>query len=115
MITLPPNARLLCGSFSFSLPVLPESCTDGIKNQDEIGIDCGGATCDACPTGCFDTEDGRKCTTYIPFGPNDEYHMKCMVHINNTDTGLQSADSGCEIVMSPAPSPTLYNASDAYK
>lgn len=25
-----------------------ETCTDGIKNQDEIDIDCGGTVCDAC-------------------------------------------------------------------
>ena len=27
----------------------PESCTDGIQNQDETGIDCGGTTCPSCP------------------------------------------------------------------
>ena len=26
------------------------SCSDGIQNQDETGVDCGGATCPACPT-----------------------------------------------------------------
>lgn len=26
------------------------TCSDGTKNQDETGIDCGGATCAACPT-----------------------------------------------------------------
>jgi len=26
------------------------SCSDGIQNQDETGIDCGGSTCAACPT-----------------------------------------------------------------
>jgi cysteine-rich repeat protein len=26
------------------------SCTDGIKNQDETGIDCGGSACTACPS-----------------------------------------------------------------
>lgn len=29
-----------------------ETCTDGIQNQDETGVDCGG-TCDPCPT-CSD-------------------------------------------------------------
>ncbi len=27
-----------------------ETCSDGIMNQDETGIDCGGATCSACPS-----------------------------------------------------------------
>jgi uncharacterized protein (TIGR02145 family) len=26
-----------------------ETCEDGIQNQDETGVDCGGAFCDACP------------------------------------------------------------------
>ena len=26
------------------------SCSDGVQNQDETGVDCGGATCPACPT-----------------------------------------------------------------
>ena len=30
----------------------PETCTDGIRNQDETGVDCGGV-CNACPT-CSD-------------------------------------------------------------
>ena len=28
----------------------PASCEDGIQNQDETGVDCGGSTCPACPT-----------------------------------------------------------------
>jgi hypothetical protein len=28
-----------------------ESCSDGIKNQDETGVDCGGDNCDACQEG----------------------------------------------------------------
>ncbi len=31
----------------------PPACDDGIMNGDETGIDCGGATCPACPT-CTD-------------------------------------------------------------
>ncbi len=29
-------------------PVIPPSCYDGIQNQDETGIDCGGANCAPC-------------------------------------------------------------------
>lgn len=28
----------------------PATCTDGIQNSGETGVDCGGATCPACPT-----------------------------------------------------------------
>ena len=33
----------------FSTYTLVEQCTDGIKNYDETGVDCGGANCGACP------------------------------------------------------------------
>ncbi|MEO0468264.1 MAG: S8 family serine peptidase, partial [Bacteroidota bacterium] len=32
------------------------TCTDGIQNGQETGIDCGGPDCPACPTGCNGTE-----------------------------------------------------------
>jgi hypothetical protein len=34
-----------CGGSCDACP----SCSDGIQNQDETGIDCGGTICDACP------------------------------------------------------------------
>jgi len=35
------------------------TCSDGVQNQDESGVDCGGATCDACGVGgtCGDDSD----------------------------------------------------------
>ena len=36
-----------CGG---TCPACPPTCSDGIQNQDETGIDCGGLTCPACPT-----------------------------------------------------------------
>ena len=32
----------------------PPTCKDGIQNQDETGVDCGGSTCAACPTQFWD-------------------------------------------------------------
>ncbi len=32
------------------------TCTDGIQNGQETGVDCGGPDCPACPTGCNGTE-----------------------------------------------------------
>lgn len=40
------------GSFSFVGCSDDETCTDGIRNQDETGVDCGGS-CAPCPT-CSD-------------------------------------------------------------
>ena len=39
------------------------AATDGIMNQDETGIDCGGATCPACPPVCGDgvVDPGETC------------------------------------------------------
>ena len=28
--------------------LIAETCEDGLKNQDEDDVDCGGATCEAC-------------------------------------------------------------------
>jgi len=40
------------------------SCSDGVKNEDETDVDCGGSTCPHCPTGkaCLATSD---CTSDI--------------------------------------------------
>ena len=49
-----PRASLLA-SAACGAPT-PPTCTDGIQNGDETGVDCGGATCPSCPTGCTDNE-----------------------------------------------------------
>ena len=32
------------------------TCTDGIQNGDETGVDCGGSSCAPCQTGCSENE-----------------------------------------------------------
>ncbi len=49
----------------FDITITVPSCTDGILNQDETGIDCGGTICGPCPN-CYDgiqngTETGIDC------------------------------------------------------
>jgi hypothetical protein len=46
------NMSNVVNNYATVCNVIP-SCSDGILNQDETGIDCGGATCPACPT-CSD-------------------------------------------------------------
>ncbi len=41
-----------CGGSS--CPACPPTCTDGIQNGDETGVDCGGSSCPACPPTCSD-------------------------------------------------------------
>jgi hypothetical protein len=46
--------------------IAPATCDDGIQNQDEQGIDCGGMVCSPCPTFCgnkFYDESGP-CSSY---------------------------------------------------
>ncbi|PHS10932.1 MAG: hypothetical protein COA88_01195 [Kordia sp.] len=40
-----------CGSV-----VVTPTCTDGIQNGDETGVDCGGSSCAPCQTACTDNE-----------------------------------------------------------
>jgi expansin (peptidoglycan-binding protein) len=37
------------------------TCSDGIMNQDETGVDCGGSTCSACGTVNSGTVNGKAC------------------------------------------------------
>jgi hypothetical protein len=41
----------ICKDVGMGLKCQPPSCTDGIKNQDESDIDCGGAKCPGCAAG----------------------------------------------------------------
>jgi|GEM_PF-332912 len=45
------------GSNDFNVACGPPTCDDGVLNQDEQGVDCGGATCGACPPdACTDVD-----------------------------------------------------------
>lgn len=39
------------GNFAAWSAAFPPSCTDGLPNGNETGVDCGGGTCPACPDG----------------------------------------------------------------
>ncbi len=63
---------------------VPETCSDGIQNQDETGIDCGGV-CDPCPS-CSDGilnqgESGVDCGGPCP----DCFSEKMTAKINGDD------------------------------
>ena len=45
-----------CGGSSCSPCTVAPTCTDGIQNGDETGIDCGGSSCAPCQTACTDNE-----------------------------------------------------------
>ncbi|MDP4821123.1 MAG: hypothetical protein NWR67_08955, partial [Saprospiraceae bacterium] len=48
---------------SFTTPTLPPTCNDGIQNQDETGIDCGGA-CGVCSEPVFSNPPSNATLSY---------------------------------------------------
>lgn len=49
---------------------LPPTCDDGIQNQDETGVDCGGVCPDVCPPSCDDGIQNQGETGIDCGGPN---------------------------------------------
>jgi hypothetical protein len=77
------------------------SCTDGIKNQDETGIDCGGS-CAACPT-CNDGIKNQGETGVDCGGPCAAVCPTCSDGIQNqNETGID-----CGGPCSPCPAASL--------
>jgi hypothetical protein len=64
-----------------------ETCTDGIQNQDETGVDCGGATCSACEAdeGCTEASD---CAS----GYCDTDSGVCLADAPSCDDGVKNQD-----------------------
>lgn len=72
----------------------PATCTDGIQNQDETGVDCGGATCPACET-CSDGIQNQD-ETGIDCGGVCAPCPTCTDGIQNGDeTGVDCGGSVC--------------------
>ena len=93
-----------CGSFSygevedytvFLQAAAGPSCTDGIKNGDETGVDCGGTNCPACPEimGCTNPASHN----YNPQATNDDGSCQtCNDGIQNGDeTGVDCGGNKC--------------------
>ncbi len=67
------------------------SCTDGIKNQDETDIDCGGTKCSKC-------SNGKACVINSDCSSNQCTGGKCVVACTN-DAGCSSSGSFCQGAM----------------
>ncbi|MBD3638289.1 MAG: proprotein convertase P-domain-containing protein, partial [Crocinitomicaceae bacterium] len=81
------------------------SCTDGIQNGNETGIDCGGPDCVACPN-CFNgIQDGNE--TGIDCGPSCPQPCHCSDGILNGD----ETDVDCGGSCFPCPVPCNVDAS----
>ena len=76
-----------CYESGFSGEILVETCEDGLKNQDEIGVDCGGV----CPTSCNEVTcfglEGDVCS-------DGEYCPGNSLEVSNSD---RCCDVACEV------------------
>ena len=81
------------------------TCTDGIQNGNETGIDCGGSECPACPN-CFNgIQDGNE--TGVDCGGSCPEACHCSDGIQNFDeTGVDCGGADCF----PCPQPCQVNA-----
>jgi hypothetical protein len=61
---------------SCTSPCGPATCDDGIQNQDETGVDCGGTSCPACPTCDDGTMNGDE--TGVDCGGSDCAPCPCL-------------------------------------
>jgi Metallo-peptidase family M12/Secretion system C-terminal sorting domain len=74
------------------------SCTDGIQNGQETGIDCGGPNCPACPSGpsCSDGIQNGQETGIDCGGPNCPACPTCSDGIQNgQETGIDCGGPAC--------------------
>jgi hypothetical protein len=77
-----------------STPPAP-TCTDGIKNGNETGVDCGGPDCSACPT-CSDGIQNGNETGVDCGGPDCNACPTCSDGIlNGNETGVDCGGPDC--------------------
>jgi hypothetical protein len=72
------------------------TCSDGIQNGNETGIDCGGPDCDACPT-CNDGVQNGNETGVDCGGPDCDACPTCNDGIQNgNETGVDCGGPDCD-------------------
>ncbi len=75
-------------------PACP-TCTDGVQNGQETGVDCGGPTCPACPT-CTDGVQNGQETGLDCGGPNCPACPTCTDGVQNgQETGVDCGGPTC--------------------
>ncbi len=96
----------------------PPTCTDGIQNQDETGVDCGGTTCPACPS-CNDgiqnqDETGIDCGGSICVAcPCLDNALTITITFDNypEETSWQIADANGTVLFEGGPYPDIADGS----
>ncbi len=70
------------GTNDFSVACGPPTCDDGVLNQDETGVDCGGTNCAACPPdACLDYDFSG----IIAYDAADNDNGTATTNANNTE------------------------------
>ncbi|MCA9998456.1 MAG: right-handed parallel beta-helix repeat-containing protein, partial [Anaerolineales bacterium] len=64
------------------------TCTDGVQNGNETGVDCGGSYCPAC----------AQCTTGARYAPNDTPCQQAWPTSNGPDIGMNTETDSCNLV-----------------
>ncbi|KAJ1614166.1 gigantic extracellular protein [Cryptosporidium canis] len=98
--TGPLRDLLRCNNGVFEVPTLiceRPSCFDGIQNQGEFGVDCGGVCERSCPDTCFDgILNGDETSIDCGGSCGTEHCPKCNDGIKNGDeTGVDCGGSQC--------------------
>ncbi len=82
------NALLIFGIY-FGIIKKPASCIDGIQNQNEQGIDCGGICTNACIEVVVGQDFQTKEVTFVP-GGNNRYDVMARIFNGNDAIGAPS-------------------------
>lgn len=84
------------GSHNFCITQTQPTCTDGIKNGSETGIDCGGTSCPVCPTCSDGVKNGRE-TGNDCGGPDCKACPTCSDGIKNgSETNVDCGGPECK-------------------
>ncbi|MBS3166194.1 hypothetical protein J4444_03670 [Candidatus Woesearchaeota archaeon] len=91
-----------------------ETCIDGIKNNDEIGVDCGGPFCPSCPVvttssysvnGCIDTDNS---------GTDSGNNPRLFGMAKGYSTAAVFQNDTCQMIRNGVSTPTGYFVKEMY-
>lgn len=102
--TTPTGAPSLLDVPSTQSPTLPDdgSCSDGILNGNETGLDCGGSQCDKCEAGqeCLEVRDCKAGLSCVHLS-SEESKLVCQAPscndkaVNGNETDMDCGGSDC--------------------
>ncbi|MEW7280238.1 M43 family zinc metalloprotease [Aquimarina sp. 2201CG1-2-11] len=100
-INLEPNGPIRAGKSTLVTTPDP-TCTDGIQNGDETGVDCGGSSCNPCQTSAAYCDASNAGTglniTNVSFGQIDHSSSGDNNYVDNTSV-TTTADKGSTVAL----------------